>query len=240
METDQLFVAGADGCRKGWVVFTVFGVSTTSEAPYPDTSVRVERNLAQMLRDRPEGLVSIGIDIPIGLIDRPRECDLKARELLGKPRSNSVFPAPCRAALSASSYSEGSEINRKKTGKKLTLQSWGIIPKIEQVDNALRGCAQGWAFEVHPELCFWAMNQRTPMGHSKKKSAGKLERANLLVQSFPSLHHHLTTKDSGVAADDLLDAAAAAWTALRHYQGKSRFLGTTSRDAEGLSMKIHY
>ncbi len=193
-----------------------------------------------MLRDRPKGLVSMGIDIPIGLIERPRECDLKARELLGKPRSNSIFPAPCRAALSAGSYNEGSEINRKKTGKKLTLQAWGIIPKIKQIDDALLGGNPEWAFEVHPELCFWAMNQRTSMGHSKKKPAGRLERTNLLVQSFPNIHDHLTAKDSGVAADDLLDAAAAAWTALRHYQGKSRFVGTTDRDAERLSMKIHY
>ena len=96
-----MFVAGADGCRAGWVVFRVCGISKTSEALYAETSMKVERGLSNMLRDRPAGLVSFGIDIPIGLIDDSRECDLKARELLGKPRSNSVFPAPCRASLSA-------------------------------------------------------------------------------------------------------------------------------------------
>lgn len=240
MEASQVFVAGADGCREGWVVFTVLGASTTSKAPYADTSVRVEKNLTQMLQNRPEGLVSMGIDIPIGLIERPRECDLKARKLLGKPRSTSVFPAPCRAALSASSYREGSEINRAKTGKRLTLQGWGIVPKIREVDSALRGGAQEWAFEVHPELCFWAMNQSTPMAYGKKKQVGRIERINLLIRYFPGIEDHLAARDSGVAPDDLLDAAAAAWTALRDYQRKSRFVGSTDRDAAGLPMKIHY
>jgi len=40
--------------------------------------MKVERGLSNMLRDRPAGLVSFGIDIPIGLIDDSRECDLKA------------------------------------------------------------------------------------------------------------------------------------------------------------------
>lgn len=240
MGAGRLSVAGADGCREGWVVFTVYGVSTTSEAPYHHTSVKVERDLAPMLRDHPEGLVSLGIDIPIGLIDRSRECDLKARELLRKPRSNSVFPAPCRAALSARSYIEGSEINRRKTDKKLTRQAWGIIPKINQIDDALLDGAEGWVLEVHPELCFWAMNQETPMEHSKKKEAGRLERVELLVQPFPHIRHHLAVKESGVAADDLLDAAAAAWTALRHYQGKSQAVGANSLDERGLPMKIHF
>jgi predicted RNase H-like nuclease len=31
---------------------------------------------------------------------------------------------------------------------------------------------QQWAFEVHPEVCFWAMNGEHPMAHNKKTEAG--------------------------------------------------------------------
>jgi predicted RNase H-like nuclease len=240
MKAEQSFVAGADGCRGGWVFFAVNGVSRTTKAPYSDTFVRVERELAQILRARPKALVSLAIDIPIGLVERSRECDLKARELLGKPRSNSVFPAPCRAALSAASYTEGSEINLSKTDKRLTLQAWGIVPKIKEIDDALPGTTPDWVFEVHPELCFWAMNHRTPMRHGKKRPAGRLERVNLLVQYFPRIEDHLAARDSGVSADDLLDGAAAAWTALRHYQGSSQSVGANDPDTRGLPMKIHF
>jgi predicted RNase H-like nuclease len=31
-------------------------------------------------------------------------------------------------------------------------------------------------FEVHPELCFWAMNRRQPMPHAKKTGIGENNR----------------------------------------------------------------
>jgi predicted RNase H-like nuclease len=53
------------------------------------------------------------IDIPIGLPGgRPRTVDGEARRLLG-PRASSVFPAPARGTLDASSYEEACEASRK-------------------------------------------------------------------------------------------------------------------------------
>src|SRR5271157_3482359 len=47
----------------------------------------------------------IAIDIPIGLLDAyeigGRACDRAARKFLGKPRGNSIFPAPVRPVLAA-------------------------------------------------------------------------------------------------------------------------------------------
>src|ERR1700687_5597633 len=98
-----MFVAGVDGCRAGWVRFAV---EVTSLA----TSVDV-LDLPELLRSRLPDLACIGIDIPIGLLDGSRACDKAARKLLGQPRGSSVFAAPCRAALSASTHAAATQIN---------------------------------------------------------------------------------------------------------------------------------
>jgi predicted RNase H-like nuclease len=201
-----MWVAGIDGCRGGWVAFKV-------ELPSRTTSVEVV-DLPATLRNRPLGLACIAIDIPIGLLDGSRACDKAARKLLGWPRRNSVFSPPCRAALYACNYQQGCSVNRQVLGKKLTLQAWGIAAKIRQVDDAITPDCQQWAFEVHPEVCFWALAAKHPMMHRKKIEDGVNERLALLRPVFPDIERHLQNRPSGVAKDDLLDAAAAAWTAL--------------------------
>src|SRR6266568_6431512 len=84
------FVAGVDGCPGGWVCFLVDVHSRATSIQVIDLSI--------WPRDRPPGLTCIGIDIPIGLLDCPRACDLAARKLLGARRDSSVFPTPCRAS----------------------------------------------------------------------------------------------------------------------------------------------
>jgi len=134
----------------------------------------------------------------------------------------------------------GSEINLRKTGKKLTLQSWGIAPKIRDIDDALQIGSKKWAFEVHPELCFREMNRQNLLRYSKRKEAGRFERTQLLTPYFPGIRQHLANRESGVGADDLLDAAAAAWTAIRHYQGKAESVGAACVDERGLPMRIYF
>jgi predicted RNase H-like nuclease len=191
------------------------------------------------IRSPPE-LTFLGIDIPIGLLDGTRACDLAARKLLGQPRGRSVFPAPCRAALLASGHPAASAVNRRITSKGLTIQAWCIGPKIKQVDDALTPERQKWAFEVHPEVCFWALNQQSAMQHSKKTEAGRSKRLDLLCTVFPDIRQHLLNRPPGVAKDDLLDAAAAAWTALRRHRHESRCVCTLERDAKGLEVTICY
>jgi predicted RNase H-like nuclease len=227
-----VFVSGVDGCRAGWVSFKVDVASLA-------TSVEVV-DLAQMLRNRPSDFACLGIDIPIGLIDGSRACDVAARKLLGQPRSSSVFPAPCRAAVRAETYEAAGEINLQKTGRGLSRQAWGIALKIKLVDDAITPDCQQWAFEVHPEVCFWALNGKRSMAHNKKKEAGSNERVGLLSRVFPEVHRHLLNRPSGVAKDDLLDAATAAWTALRMHEGKALHVSNPELDEKGLAVTICY
>ena len=227
-----MFVAGVDGCRAGWVAFKV-------EASSLATSVEVV-DLSTLLRHRPSDLACLGIDIPIGLLDRPRACDLAARKLLGQPRGSSVFPAPCRAALQVKTYAEGSSVNRQKTGRGLSQQAWGIAPKIKQIDDAITPECQQWAFEVHPEVCFWALAGRRPMRHKKKTKEGATERIAALRPVFPEIERHLASRPPLVAGDDLLDAAVAAWTALRLLDGKPECVCSPERDEKGLAVAIYY
>jgi predicted RNase H-like nuclease len=227
-----MFVAGVDGCRAGWIAFKI-------ELPSLVTSVEVV-DLPALLRKRPPELICFGIDIPIGLFNGARGCDLAARKLLGQPRGRSVFSAPCRAALVAKTHAEASAMNRQWTDSGLTLQSYCIGPKIKQVDDAITPDSQQWAFEVHPEVCFWALNGERPMVNKKKNKTGFNERLDLLRPIFLEIQRHLLNRPPGVAKDDLLDAAAAAWTALRRHRGESRSVCTPERDATGLEVTICY
>lgn len=92
----KTFVAGIDGCPGGCVAFKV-NVATRS------TVVELV-GLLSMLRSQPDGITTIAIDIPIGLLESPRACDRAARKQLGSVRGCGVFAAPCRAALLGKDY----------------------------------------------------------------------------------------------------------------------------------------
>lgn len=228
-----LFIAGVDGCRGGWIAFKV------DLTAHHATSVEII-DLPSWFRQRPPSLACVGIDIPIGLLDGPRQCDKAARRLLGQPRGTSVFAAPCRGALSSKDHASATATNLRTTGRGLSQQAWGIIPKIKQVDDAITLDSQRWAFEVHPEVCFWVLNQRRPMKHNKKTREGVAERLDLLRRAFPEIERHLAKRPLRVGADDLLDAAAAAWTALRWHRKEAECVCTPEHDKRGLAINIHY
>jgi predicted RNase H-like nuclease len=158
----------------------------------------------------------------------------------GQPRGTSVFAAPCRAALTAKTHAEASAINRQKTGRGLSKQAFGIGSKIKQVDDAITPETQKWAFEVHPEVCFWALNGQHPMAHKKTTSERKAERSSLLAPIFPKIERHLSNRPPRVGADDLRDAAAAAWSALRRYRGEAKCVCKPERDETGFEVNICY
>jgi predicted RNase H-like nuclease len=108
------------------------------------------------------------------------------------------------------------------------------------VDDAITPECQQWAFEVHPEVCFCALNGQHSMAHNKKKKAGFNERLGLLLREFPDIQRHLLTPLPGVNKDDVLDAAAAAWTALRRHRGKAVCVCPPERDEKGLEVTIYY
>jgi predicted RNase H-like nuclease len=227
-----MFVVGVDGCRAGWVAFKVEVRSLATSAELVD--------VPKLLKSQPNDLLCVAIDIPIGLLDQSRACDKVARKLLGQPRGTSVFAAPCRAALSATTHAAANQINRENTGRGLSQQAFGIIQKIKQVDDAIRAECQRWALEVHPEVCFWALNQHQPMKHNKKTKEGATERIAVLRPVFPEIEQRLANRPPRVGADDLLDAAAAAWTALRWHHNEAERVCSPECDPRSLTTTIWY
>ncbi|MBD0292353.1 MAG: DUF429 domain-containing protein [Jiangellaceae bacterium] len=64
--------------------------------------------------------------------------------------------------------------------------------------------------EVHPEVSFRAMNEGRPLAHRKKSAGGALQRVALLHRHGIELDG--LTEAGRAPLDDVLDAAAAAWT----------------------------
>ncbi len=229
---------GVDGCKFGW-----FYVALDNESGW---KVGVVDNINELL-----SLISVSeatlIDIPIGLRGtekNERLCDLSARKALGKRRS-SVFPAPCRRAVYCTDYKQASDTNYMDTGRKLSKQSWGITSKIKEVDAFLRKNPQlNNVYEMHPELCFWALNNKKEMTYSKKKLEGFEERVNTLTtyycQSSAIIDKSLTNyRRKDVAKDDVLDALVGAVTA-RNRQPLKTMPATPEFDIEGIKMGIVY
>ena len=96
--------------------------------------------------------------------------------------------------------------------------------------------------EVHPEVCFWALNAQraAPDGSQQEDQSGAADRLSVLNPIFPKIRHHLDSRPKRVGKDDLLAAAAAAWTALRRHRGESSCVCTPERDAKGLAVTIFY
>ena len=229
-------IAGVDGCRIGWVV--------ASQAPSSGACEIAVYRTFDILFEALHDAAVVAIDIPIGLHDSsPRRADVEARRFLGK-RGSSVFPAPCRAALAGESYEDASARSYAASGKRLSRQTFGILPKIRDVDRALRA-TRAWAdrvSEVHPETCFTLMNGGTPLQWSKKLAEGHDERLALLSpisrNAFACFRPQVTK--SQVASDDILDALAALWTANRIARGEAHTFpsGSVEYDAHGLAMRI--
>lgn len=230
---EKLAVVGVDGCREGWVCFFVAVRSR-------ETSVRFVPTIKGLLNLVPDPRV-VTVDIPIGLVELgARSCDVTARQLLGKPRSSSVFPAPIRSVLQAASYEEACRIGRLKQGKALSKQSDALRPKIQEVDAVMTPRKQKWLREVHPEVCFWAMNSRAAMRHKKSSLQGREERLAVLRTHFPAIDSHLAELRGKCHAHDVLDAAAAAWTAVRVANREAETVSGQEIDRKGLRMEIVY
>jgi predicted RNase H-like nuclease len=62
----------------------------------------------------------------------------------------------------------------------------------------------------------------------------------VLRSQFPEIDSYLALRESGVAADDLLDAAATAWTALRWQTGTVEQVCSMEVDERGLKPTIWF
>jgi predicted RNase H-like nuclease len=237
---NKLFYAGADGCRAGWFVIALNKNGQWQTEVFPNISALWERYREASL---------ILIDVPIGLKEKgaeERRCDKEARRILGPPRASSVFRVPCRQAVYAMIYEEAIQMNERQTGTRLSPMTWGIVPKIREVDKFFdkNQFALSCIKEIHPEVCFWALAGR-PMQHNKKRAEGFDERIKVL-QSYHSateeiVQHSLQNyRRKEVGKDDILDALVAAITALVGMNALVSMPGQPEFDDCGLPMQMLY
>jgi len=179
----------------------------------------------------------IGIDIPIGLADRsPRQADLLARKAAGA-RWASVFVTPVRSALALADYQQASALNRRLAGSGISRQAFNLREKILQVDGWLPSapCA---VVEVHPELSF-AELAGAPLTDSKLTWAGAVLRRQLLGAAGIEVSGDLGLSGRQAGVDDVLDAAAVAWTAARVARGTARCVpDPPERFSDGIAAAI--
>lgn len=222
--------AGIDGCRGGWIV------------AYTDQQSIVVQWIDSLHELKEFGIRSCLIDMPIGL-SAERHIDQDLRQALKPVRHHSVFSTPVRAAVYSDEYVLAKSINKKATGKSISIQSWNICPKIKEVDQFIQDTSNDFtAIESHPEYCFYRLNQNKHLQHKKSTSAGVDERIKLLhtykaeytkafelaLKSFPR---------KTVKADDILDALCLHLTG-QHELGYIK--NEPINDEKGITMQIAF
>jgi predicted RNase H-like nuclease len=236
--SEMTVAIGIDGCKSGWLYFRFDECSAT---------FGVADTVAEILADE-TGETRALIDIPIGLKERgktERQCDLEARALLSPKRHSSVFPAPCRQALKQGSFAASSEKNRKITGRGLSRQTWGLVPKIREVDELLIDNPELRTIvrEAHPELLFRGL-AGGPMSHRKATREGFDERMTILNIFEPNTKvlvaaAFLAHGGYDATRDDIVDAFALALCA-RHPGRLKTIPNDPPLDPKGLSMQMVY
>jgi len=240
--SDSVWLGGADGIRGGWLVVLW----------HPDTETVRCRTVdgVDALLALPEAPAVLGVDMVIGCPDRAepggRRCDRQARQLLGHPRSASVFSPPAYDVLRAETYDDAQRRNRTSgpDAPGLSKQTFHLLPKIRALAEHVTPAKQKRVREVHPELAFYAMNGGAPLAASKHTDAGQTTRTALLAShGFPDVRATLDMLATGpVGADDVLDAHAACWTARRLHDGTAERCPSRDepapRNNRGLRMEI--
>jgi predicted RNase H-like nuclease len=227
-------VIGVDGCRAGWLAIIDHG--NVLNACIVGTFDELQRQFPAP--------ALIAIDIPIGLPQRgARECDRKARQLLGFPRRCSVFPAPIRPCAQLGEYPELNARHRKLDGRGMTRQTHALLEKVIQVDRALieDDRLRERVHEIHPEGSFYYWNRGAPMAHRKSSRVGREERERLIDAMWPADRERLLAAlgKENFERDDLNDAFAALWSARRIRHGDAIPLPCyLEKDEKGLPIRI--
>jgi predicted RNase H-like nuclease len=212
-------VTGIDACRGGWVAVTLPGPEAAPE------SAPVRVMVAQTLDALPLDGVT-GIDMPLGLLAAGwRTADLLARRALGR-RGSSVFAIPPRPVWREPCYADANRRCRELTGRGMSAQAWGLRGKLLEAD-LFRRDANLPLYEVHPELSFAAL-AGAPLADSKHSVPGLAIRRALLAEAGIVVPPRVP----GAAEDDLLDAAAVAWSARRVAAGTATVLTDPAQRAD--------
>lgn len=213
---------GVDGCRYGW-----FSVAL-NETGYDLSVCRTFRQLLDCYHEARLILVDMQIGLPQGAAWRA--CDEQARQRV-RNFTQAVFPTPTRETIEqVGALPEGclpaTHLRyrfEQACVQGINLQTFAIVHKIAEVDQIMRERPINLhpeVREVHPEVCFWALNGEAPLQYRKKEPGGLGEDERLAIlgnvenradQIFEAACVRFPRADVG--KDDILDALAAAVTA---------------------------
>ena len=261
MAADRFHFWGIDGCRGGWVACGISRHRHRKREKPQEILQCLSSDLSSLLASiLGGGGRTILIDIPIGLPDRnnpQRQCDVEARRILGRGGASSVFSPPCREALYEASYAEACDVNGRVLGRRISIQTWNICPRIREADQWMRNRSRESCLtihESHPEVCFTRLAGADRRLASKKSEAGHLHRLCVLRENGldPDLIGFPQYSGDGQsmvhpAQDDILDALVLALTAsfddrleyLPDGDSQSSLSGIHPvEDSHGLPMKI--
>jgi predicted RNase H-like nuclease len=190
-------VAGVDGTKGGWVAIELEDGEFAA-----DRLIALESDFHELAR-----VEVIAVDIPIGF--GPRQADGAARRFLGSGAS-SVFITPSE------------EILRRpfRSGLGVSAQAYALGGRIIRITELARRDRR--FHEVHPEVSFQAMNDGHALGYRKKCAGGAFARLDLLAREgivLDGVEHA-----ANAPLHDVVDAAAAAWTAHRIAAGVAESL----------------
>ena len=226
-------VVGIDGCRGGWV-------AVLYDTDGPRWTPRFHPTFVDAISSYPH-VSCIGVDMPIGLVERGwRKCDLEARERLGV-RQSSVFNPPDRRLFDIPAHREATARSVELERGGISVQTFSILPKIAEVNRAMSPLLQNWIVEVHPEVSFAAL-AGGPLAGGKGKSEGFDERAALLSAGLGIViptRRETSARVLEADADDVLDALVAAWSAKRMVEGLAeRIPAEPEVDSQGLRIEM--
>jgi predicted RNase H-like nuclease len=209
----MISVLGVDACVRGWV-----GVELHDGR---FAAAHVGRALVDVICAAPDAAAIVAVDIPLGLVESGwRKADSAAKTVLGA-RSSTLFMMPPRAALAADTHAGATARCRELTGNGFSIQAWGLKAKLLEA-NSLYDSGRYPLREVHPEVSFIRMGLRAADG-SKKTWRGQRGRLRVLRAHGIELPDEVGRAGT-VPTDDLLDAAAAAWSAHRIACGEGQSL----------------
>ena len=205
---------GVDAFPKGWVGVLWAGPGTA-------LSVRHGASFAALMAAVDVVAVpsAIGVDIPLELLETGRRrADDQVRVVLG-PRRSSLFLTPVRAAIEEDDWTAASALQRSLGGFGMSKQAHALRRSIGQA-RAWTAATGRALHEVHPETSFAVLGgagalPAAPMPAAKATWAGAMARRALLAGAGLALPDDIGPTGAVVPPTDVLDAAAAAWSAWR-------------------------
>lgn len=214
-------VAGLDAAPRGWAVVVLEGGRFAGAAAVPRLA-----DAFALLRDAD----AIAVDIPLAVPERGvREAELAARRALGR-RASTLFLTPPRAALAAADRAQASAVARALGAPGVSAQAWALRGRILEAEAFAHDPR---LIEAHPELSFAEMTGApVPMPkHTWNGLAARLQALNAQGIAFPDA---ISGSGGRLPPADLVDAAAAAWTAARWLRGRAKpYPASPPRDGAG-------